>query len=77
MPLYTLYDSDKDEYFEEFLTIEEKESLLENFPHIKQPLCSPKIGDPWHVGTAKPSEDFNSLLKKIKKDHRGSNITTR
>lgn len=77
MPLYRFLNTEKDEVFETFMTMAEREEFLSSNPHIVQPPAIPGVCDPIRIGVTRTTEDFNSILKNIKKKHRGSTIKTR
>lgn len=75
MPTYKFRNKETDEIWEEFFHISECDKFLKENPHIEQLFNGgPSIisGRP-----LKPtSNEFKSLLKEIKKRHKGSTIET-
>lgn len=69
MPFYTFLNTETNEIFEDMMSISEKETYLQNNPHIKQEFSSaPAIGDSVRLGLRKPDSGFRDLLKTIKKN---------
>lgn len=60
------------------LSITERDKFLETYPEYKQvTLKAPALGDSVRLNVRRTDNDFNDLLKQIKKNNRGSNIETR
>ena len=88
MPNYTYQCSDCLYEFEEFKTIANyNEPLREPCPsclhvgYISRLMSSPKLGDSRKLemtkGLPKPTEEFNHILKRIKRNNPGSTIEVR
>ena len=88
MPNYIYQCSDCSYEFEEFKTIAEyNEPLREPCPscfhvgYISRLISSPKLGDSTKLemtkGLLKPTEEFNHVLKRIKRKYPGSAIEVR
>lgn len=77
MPTYRWLDKNTGKEGETFCdTIAEGEQYFNDNPHLEWLPSALGIVDPWRVGRAKPSEEFRSILKKIKKNNHGSDIDT-
>lgn len=77
MPTYTFVNEQTGEEWTDFMTISQREEYLKNNEHIKQVITSAAICDPTRVGvTSKPDNGFRDVLKKIKRNFRGSSINT-
>ena len=88
MPNYTYQCSECSHEFEEFKTIAKyNEPLSEPCPSclhvgcISRLISSPKLGDSTKLemtkGLLKPTEEFNHVLKRIKRKYPGSAIEVR
>lgn len=83
MPTYTFTNNKTGETWTEFLSLSERERLLEN-PNIQQEPCAPGLHSGRGLGGGLKIDDgFNDVLKEIKKKHSGgyhlgrSNIQTK
>lgn len=66
MPLYSFYNSETDEVFEEIMSISSKETYLEENPHITQVIEAPAIvSGVMGLGQNKNDSGFNDLLSRI------------
>lgn len=75
MPTYSFKNTQTGEVFEEFMSISSLDVYLKDNPHLQQVISkAPALVDSWHF-TKVPS-GFNDVLKKVKKQNRGSTITT-
>jgi hypothetical protein len=74
MPLYDFKDTNSGEYFEKFLTLDEREAFLNDNPQIKQihikGLTAVSGID------VRPSDGWNDVLKSVKKANYKSTIET-
>lgn len=77
MPRYSFTDTNTGEEFNQIMTIAERDTYLEENPHIKQKLATPAFGDSVRLGIRRPDDNFNDVLKKAKSAHRHSTIQTR
>ena len=58
--------------------VDERELYLSDNPQMKQVITkAPGLGDPVLLGVTKTPDSFNSLLKQIHRNNRGSKIETR
>lgn len=77
MPTYGFRDNNTGEEFTEFMSMAEREKYLADNPHITQlpsaPYILARIG---LGGRLKPSEGFREVLRKVKKNNKGSTINT-
>lgn len=79
MPEYKFKDHKTGRVWKEFLTISQRDQLLEGFPHIEQLVYgAPRIvsGVNTFGSKLKPDDEFRSKLKAIKKANPGSKIDT-
>lgn len=76
MPIYKFQNTETKEQITKFLNISELDNFKAENPHLQIQLASPPLGDPMRLGRMRPSEDFNSLLKGVKKKHPGSTVET-
>jgi hypothetical protein len=68
MPLYNFRNLDTGEETTVLLKISELDEYKEQNPHLQQFLTgAPSIGDSARLGIRKTDDNFNSLLKHIKK----------
>jgi len=72
MPTYQFINKQTQERFKETMTISEMEQHLKDHPELDVIPGTPIIG--YNYTRKKPDEDFRSILKKIKKDNKGSTI---
>lgn len=78
MPLYTFRDEETGIIHDIQLSLAEREEFLKTYPHMKQIITSaPAIGDPVRLGRRHHDDNFNDVLKSIKKANRHSTIETR
>lgn len=70
MPTYKFLNTDTNEEFEEFMTISERTTYLEEHKNIVQLVNgAPAIGDVVRLGLKKPDSSFRDILKNAKKEH--------
>ena len=63
---------------EKIMKVDERELYLSDNPQMKQVITkAPGLGDPVLLGVTKTPDSFNSLLKQIHRNNRGSKIETR
>lgn len=73
MPTYSFRNTETNEEFEKILSMAERESYLNDNPHIKQTFKkAPGIGDPVRLGLRKPDDGFRDVLREVKNHHGGS-----
>jgi hypothetical protein len=77
MPLYEFYNSDTDEYFEDILSISEKERLLKLNPNIRS--VPSKFGIISGVGDvhSKTDDTWKEVLSKVAEAHPNSTVGER
>ena len=76
MPTYSFRNTETNEEFESIMSMAERESYLQNNPHIKQTIKkAPEIGDSVRLGIRKPDDGFRDVLKNVKHHHGGSRTT--
>jgi hypothetical protein len=75
MPTYELYNQKTDEYFEEFMSISQKEQYLKDNPDIKQIPSAPNFisrsGERTNLGG---HGGFNEVLHKVADGHPQSDL---
>lgn len=76
MPTYTIENTETGEVSDMVLTLAQREQLLQD-PKYKQHLAAPRYGDSVRLGIRRHDNEFNDLVKTIKKNHLGSTIETR
>jgi hypothetical protein len=76
MPRYTFVNTKTDEVFDDFMTISQMETYLEENPHIRQEIGAPQIVSGVSSGRNKPDSGFRDILKTIKKRHPRSKVNT-
>jgi hypothetical protein len=73
MPTYTFEDTKTKEIFDKYLSMADRETYLEENPHIKQKLLTPpSLDGSGRIGQGKPDAGFRDVLKNIKSHHPGS-----
>lgn len=73
MPTYSFRDTETNEEFERVLSMSERETYLEENPHIQQTFRkAPGIGDPVRLGLKKPDDGFRDVLREVRNHHGGS-----
>lgn len=81
MPLYTFKDRETGEIVEKNVKISEYDQFKSENLHLERIIEAPSIGDPVRLGIKRTDDNFNSLLKHIKKGNSkgitGSSINTR
>jgi hypothetical protein len=75
MPYYTIRNNQTNEVEDVFLSMSEKQTLLEENPHLEQIFTkAPMIGDPVHLGVKRIDSSFRNILKNVKKEHAHSTV---
>lgn len=77
MPSYNFRNKNTGEEFTEFMGIADREKYLEEHPELEQMFTNLNMVDPVTVGRVRTDNEFNSLLKEIKKRTKGDAINTR
>jgi hypothetical protein len=78
MPIYSFKHKETGEVVDKVMKISERETFLADNPDYKQFIKkAPSLGDSARLGITKTDNEFNSLLKTMKKHNRGSTIKTR
>lgn len=78
MPTYRFRDLKTGKTFDKFMSMTELDQYLANNKSIEQTVGDPPaVCDSVRIGVTKPDSSFRSLLKHIKKKHRGSTIRDR
>lgn len=68
MPTYSFMNKETEEIEEIFMSFSQREEYLKNNPHMEQVILqAPAIGDSARLGIRRTDDNFNSLLKHIKK----------
>lgn len=76
MPTYHFYNKKTKKKHKDFMSISEMEEYTKNNPDVELLINgAPMIGTRIMVNK-KPDDGFRDILRKIKKDHRGSTINT-
>ena len=76
MPKYTFVNTKTNKVTEDFMSISEMETYLEENPHIRQEIGTPLIVSGVSSGKNKPDSGFRDILKTIKKRHPRSTVNT-
>lgn len=77
MPSYTFRNNETSEIIDSVMSMAERESFLENNPHITQIIkTAPSIGDSVRLGLRKPDAGFRDVLKNVQHHHKKDNINT-
>ncbi len=67
MPTYSFKNIETNEEFERILSMSERETYLEENPHVKQTIKrAPSLGDSVRLGVRKPDQGFREVLQKAK-----------
>lgn len=67
MPTYSFKNIETNEEFERILSMSERETYLEENPHIKQTITvAPSLGDSVRLGLRRPDNGFREVLQKAK-----------
>ena len=77
MPTYTFRNKHTEETETHILSLTQREEYLSKNPDMIQVPSAPSIGDSVRLGVRRSDDNFNDVLKEIKKSHRGSTIETR
>lgn len=78
MPIYTFRNVATGDDIEKIMKVDERELYLSDNPQMKQVITkAPGLGDSVLLGVTKTPDSFNSLLKQIHRNNRGSKIETR
>jgi len=68
MPIYTFRDKETGEETDHLMKISEIDQFKADNPHLEKIITkAPSLGDPMRLGVRKTDDNFNSLLKHIKK----------
>ena len=76
MPTYTFRDTKTKRKHTEMMKISEMEQYLVDHPNKKLVVSAPGIVS-GVAGVRRPDDGFRDILKRIKKNNRGSNINIR
>jgi hypothetical protein len=76
MPKYTFENTKTGEVFDDFMSISQMETYLDENKHIRQQLSTPLIVSGVSSGKNKPDSGFRDILKTIKKRHPRSTVNT-
>lgn len=77
MPIYQYKNEETGEVSDKFMSIADMEQFDLDNPHMKKIIQAVAFGDSARLGIRKTDDNFNSLLKHIKKENAGSTIKTR
>jgi len=67
LPTYSFKNIETNEEFERILSMSERETYLEENPHVKQTIKrAPSLGDSVRLGVRKPDQGFREVLQKAK-----------
>jgi hypothetical protein len=67
MPIYTFRNKETDEVFTEMMKMSERETYLQNNPHVEQEITPRNIVDPVSIGVKRPPVDFQKhVLGRVK-----------
>jgi hypothetical protein len=76
LPNYTFINTETEEQVTTHMTLAERETFLEQNPHMKQTLATPGFADPVRLGVRRIDQSFNDVLLKAKLAHKHSTINT-
>lgn len=74
MPTYSFRDTNTGEYFDKLMSWDNRQSFLENNPHIEPVMGAPSIGDPVRLGVRTIDNGFREVLSKIHHSQPRSNL---
>jgi hypothetical protein len=78
MPTYLFRNKDTQETFEKVMRIRELDEFKADHPELEQLVNgAPGLSDPVRLGLIKPSDGFRDVLKNIKNNNPGNNISVR
>ena len=77
MPIYQYKNEETGEVSDKFMSISDMEQFEIDNPHMKKMIQPVAFGDSARMGIRKTDDNFNSLLKNMKKKNAGSTIKTR
>ena len=77
MPIYQYKNEETGEVSDKFMSISDMEQFEIDNPHMKKMIQPVAFGDSARLGVRKTDDNFNDLLKTIKKGSPGSDINTR
>ena len=77
MPIYQYKNEKTGEVSDKFMSISDMEQFEIDNPHMKKMIQPVAFGDAMRMGVRKTDNEFNSLLKTMKKNNPGSDINTR
>ena len=76
MPNYSFREKTTGKIHDEFFTIDERQTFLNENPEYEQVLTAPALCDPVRIGVRRIDSSFNDVLIKAKSAHLHSNINT-
>jgi len=77
MPIYQYKNEETGEVSDKFMSIADMEQFEIDNPHMKKMIQPVAFGDSARLGIRKTDDNFNDLMKTIKKGNPGSDINTR
>jgi predicted nucleic acid-binding Zn ribbon protein len=77
MPIYQYKNEETGEVSDKFMSIADMLQFEIDNPHMKKIIQAVAFGDSARMGIRKTDNDFNDLLKTIKKGSPGSTVETR
>jgi hypothetical protein len=77
MPIYQYKNEETGEVSDKFMSISDMEQFEIDNPHMKKMIQPVAFGDSARLGIRKTDDNFNDLMKTIKKGNPGSDINTR
>lgn len=77
MPIYQYKNEETGEVSDKFMSISDMEQFEIDNPHMKKMIQAVAFGDSARMGIRKTDDNFNDLMKTIKKNNAGSTIKTR
>jgi len=77
MPIYQYKNEETGEVTDKFMSISDMEQFEIDNPHMKKMIQPVAFGDAMRLGVRKTDDNFNDILKTIKKRSPGSTVKTR
>ena len=77
IPIYQYKNEETGEVTDKFMSISDMEQFEIDNPHMKKMIQPVAFGDSMRMGVRKTDDNFNDLLKTIKKGSPGSTVKTR
>ena len=77
MPIYQYKNEETGEVTDKFMSISDMEQFEIDNPHMKKIIQPVAFGDAMRLGVRKTDDNFNDILKTIKKRSPGSTVKTR